>query len=107
MDNNKGLCALLAVLLVAALSGCMARSTPPGANIAGGKVGTGGFTFLRWEQGLAIMIWHDLDASSNHGSAATGDPVYRLDGYASSLGGTVHFCSWEEKRCCPIPTTVC
>jgi hypothetical protein len=78
--------ALLAVLLTLALSGCY-RSTPPGADIAGGKVGRGGFTFLRWKQGLAIMIWHDLDSASNHGTGSTGDPVYRLDGYASSSDG--------------------
>jgi hypothetical protein len=79
-------CALLALLLVLALSGCY-RSTPPGADIAGGKVGRGGFTFLRWKQGLAIMIWHDLDSASTHGSGSTGDPVYRLSGSASSLDG--------------------
>jgi len=55
--------------------------------MAGGKVGRGGFTYLRWKQGLAIMIWHDLDSSSNHGSGSTGDPIYRLTGYASSLDG--------------------
>jgi hypothetical protein len=42
---------------------------------------------MLWKQGLAIMVWHDLDASVARGSGATGDPVYRLDGQASSLDG--------------------
>jgi hypothetical protein len=83
----RHLCALVAVLLGLAFSGCMPKSTPPGAAIVGGKVGRGGFTFLRWEQGLEIMIWHDLDSSSNHGSGSTRDPIYRLSGYASSSDG--------------------
>jgi hypothetical protein len=83
----RGLPNLLAVLFAVALSGCMTKSTPPGAAIVGGKVGRAGFTFLRWEQGLEIMIWHDLDSSSNHGSGSTGDPVYRLSGSASSPDG--------------------
>jgi hypothetical protein len=82
----RGLCALLIVLLALAPSGCY-RSTPPGAAIAGGKVGDGGFTFLRWKQGLAIMIWHDLDSCSNRGAGTAGDPIYRLTGFASSLDG--------------------
>lgn len=80
-------CALVALLLVLAFGGCMPKSTPPGAAIVGGKVGRAGFTFLRWEQGLKIMIWHDLDSSLNHGSGSTGDAVYHLSGYASSPGG--------------------
>jgi hypothetical protein len=52
-----------------------------------GKIGRGGFTFLQWRQGLAIMIWHDLGSASTHGSGATGDPIYRLSGYASSPDG--------------------
>lgn len=83
----RGLPNLLAVLFALALSGCMAKSTPPGAAIVGGKVGRAGFTYLRWEQGLEIMIWHDLDSSSNHGSGSTGDPVYHLSGYALSSDG--------------------
>lgn len=79
--------ALLALVLALVLSSCMAKSTPPGADIAGGKMGRAGFTFLRWEQGLAIMIWHDLDSSSNRGTGSAGDPVYRLNGYASSMDG--------------------
>jgi hypothetical protein len=79
-------CALLGMLLVLALSGCY-RSTPPGAAIVGGKVGRGGFTFLRWKQGLAIMIWHDLASSSSQGSDSTGDPVYHLSSHALSSDG--------------------
>jgi hypothetical protein len=83
----RHLCALVTLLLVLALSSCMTKSTPPGAAIIGGKVGRGGFTFLRWEQGLRIMIWHDLDSSSSHGSGSTEDPVYHLSGYALSSDG--------------------
>lgn len=85
--------ASLVLLLALILAGCMARSTPPGADIAGGKVGRGGFTFLRWRQGLAIMIWHDLDSASTRGSGSTGDPVYRLSGDALSLDG--RHVEWE------------
>jgi hypothetical protein len=85
--TRVGLRALPVVLLAVALSGCLVRSMPPGADIAGGKVGQAGFTYLRWQQGLAIMVWHDLDSAMNHGSGTAGDPVYRLRGHAASPDG--------------------
>ncbi|HUV88906.1 MAG TPA: hypothetical protein VMY80_04575, partial [Anaerolineae bacterium] len=81
----RRLFALLAVIV--AFSGCAPSSTPPGPDVAGGKVEQGGFTFMRWKEGLAIMIWHNLESSTHHGSGSTTDPVYRLQGDAESQDG--------------------
>ncbi len=64
------------------------RSTPPGADAASGKLEQAGYVFLRWKEGLAIMIWHDaLESGEGSGSGSTADPIYRYQGYAASPGG--------------------
>jgi hypothetical protein len=64
------------------------RSTPPGADAAGGGLGQARYVFLRWKEGLTIMIWHDiLGSGEGKGSGSTTDPVYRYRGYAESLDG--------------------
>jgi hypothetical protein len=77
---------LLATVLALGVAGC-GRSTPPGADVAYGQYRGASFTYLRWEEGLRIMIWTDLDAASSHGSGSTRDPVYRLEGHAESPDG--------------------
>jgi hypothetical protein len=44
------------------------------------------FEYLHWDEGLAIMIWHDvLGDSASH--ATSNSAVYTLDGYAESPDG--------------------
>ena len=78
---------LLAMLLISTIVGC-GKSTAPGANIAGGVYKQSGYMLMKWEEGLAIMIWHDAIAASNsHGSSSTESSVYTLKGYAESENG--------------------
>jgi hypothetical protein len=85
----KGLLVLLAALFVAAFSGCTPKSTPPGADTAGGTLEGASYVFLQWKEGLAILIWHDLSygATGCGGTGSTSDPVYRLDCTAESQEG--------------------
>jgi hypothetical protein len=91
--------ALLATLFVAIVSGCAPKATPPGADVAAGVVGQQvGFEFMRWEEGLAIMIWHDFlgnsgTSSTSESSGFTTDPIHKLQGYAESWDG--HRFDWE------------
>jgi hypothetical protein len=88
MNSYQSLKGVLIVLAVLALSGCMTRSTPPGASTAAGAVGAGDYTFLQWNEGLTIMIWDDIRGShSNHASGSTSDPVFRQSGQAESPDG--------------------
>jgi hypothetical protein len=90
--------AVLATLFVTTVSGCAPRSTPPGADVTAGVFEQVGFEFLRWEEGLAIMMWHDFVgdsgcSSTSEGSGFTPDPIYRVEGYAESWDG--HRFDWE------------
>jgi len=69
--------------------GLSSRSTPPGANMAGGGLGQARYVFLQWKEGLEIMIWHDVLGGSGEGkgSGSTTDPIYRYQGYAESSDG--------------------
>lgn len=91
----KRLLVLLAALLAIAFSGCTPDHTPPGADVDFGAFEQTSYTFLRWKEGLAIMIWHDfvLDSASSHGPMSTTDPVYRAEGYAESKQG--HRLEWK------------
>jgi len=90
----KRMFVLLTALLVA-FSGCTPEHTPPGADVDLGTFEKTSYTFLRWKEGLAIMIWHDfvLDSASSHGPSSTTDPVYRAEGYAESKDG--HRLDWK------------
>ena len=59
-----GALAVLAALLAAGTAGCVPRSIPPDADVVAGVVDQVGYEFMRWEEGLAIMIWHDAPARS-------------------------------------------
>ena len=52
--------ALLAVLVTTVVVACDGSSSPPGASKALGSAARGGYLFLRWQEGLEVMIWHDL-----------------------------------------------
>ena len=85
---------LLAALLVA-FSGCTPEHTPPGADVEVGTFEQTSYTFVRWKEGLAILIWHDfvLDSASSHNPRSTTDPVSRVEGYAESKDG--HRLEWK------------
>jgi hypothetical protein len=90
--------ALLATLFVAIVSACAPRATPPGADVAAGVVGQAGYEFLHWEEGPAIMIWHDFlghsgSCSTSGSPGFTVDPIHKLQGYAESWDG--HRFDWE------------
>jgi hypothetical protein len=61
--------AVLALLAVSSLVACSERSTTPGANKALGTCAQGGYLFLRWQEGLEVMIWHDLAGEGTADSA--------------------------------------
>ena len=69
------------MLVAGLLANCSPKSTPPGANSVGGSVdGVVLYSYHYWEEGLAILIWHDFSygESGCRGSGSTEDPVYRL-----------------------------
>ena len=59
---------------------CSPKSTPPGANSIYGGVDVARFSYHYWEEGLAILIWHDFAYGGEGclGSGSTEDPFYRL-----------------------------
>ena len=75
------------ILLVVLFSGCALKSTPPGADIAAGGFDQGGYIFLRWSEGLRVLVLHNQQGSSCHGSGSTTDPTYRLECYAQAADG--------------------
>jgi hypothetical protein len=84
----------LAVLLLLASGGCAGRSTPPGADKYMGSVQAGGYLLLRWQEGLQIMLWHDVTGdSSAHSAGSTQDGVYVERGLAQSAEG--YRVDWE------------
>jgi hypothetical protein len=69
------------LLIAGFISSCSPNSTPPGANSIGGSVGGTLYSYHYWQEGLAILIWHDFSygESGCGGSSSTEDPVYRLN----------------------------
>jgi hypothetical protein len=86
--------ALLAVLLTTGVAACGSSSTPSGASKALGSFAQGGYLFLRWKEGLEVMIWHDLTGKGTADSAgfATGR-LYIERGTARSTDG--RSLAWE------------
>jgi hypothetical protein len=67
-------------LVASFIVGCSPKSTPPGANSIYGGVDVARFSYHYWDEGLAILIWHDFAYGGEgcSGSGSTEDPVYRL-----------------------------
>jgi hypothetical protein len=67
-------------LVASFIVGCSPKSTPPGANSFYGGVDVARFSYHYWDEGLAILIWHDFAYGGEgcSGSGSTEDPVYRL-----------------------------
>jgi hypothetical protein len=80
--------ALLVVVVTTAVVACGRSSTPPGASKAMGSAERGGYLFLRWQEGLEVMLWHDLtgDSSADSVGSAAGRR-YLERGSASSADG--------------------
>ncbi|TRO49024.1 hypothetical protein E2P60_00055 [Candidatus Bathyarchaeota archaeon] len=68
------------ILIINFIISCSPKSTPPGANSIYGGVDVARFSYHYWEEGLAILIWHDFTYGGEgcSGSGSTEDPVYRL-----------------------------
>jgi hypothetical protein len=88
------LLALLLVCLTTGLAGCGGSSTPTGASKVLGSVAQGGYLFLRWQEGLQVMIWHDLSGAGTADSegSATGR-LYIERGSARAADG--RSLAWE------------
>jgi hypothetical protein len=63
--------AILAALLTATVAACVGSVSPPGADKVMGSFAQGGYLFLRWPEGLAVMIWHDLAGEGTGHSAGS------------------------------------
>ena len=76
-------------LIASFIVGCSAKSTPPGANSIYGAVDGARFSYHYWEEGLAILIWHDMAAGGEgcSGTGSTEDPVYKLECDVESTDG--------------------
>jgi hypothetical protein len=86
----------LAVLAILFSSACATRTTPPGPDVAAGKFGQVSYVYLRWQQGLELMIWHDIvDASMGKGVGAAGASTYQYGGRAESADGREF--TWQVK----------
>jgi hypothetical protein len=83
---------LRACLAIAGLAGCAPRITAPAADVAAGAIEGTGYRFLRWKEGLAIMIWYDFRGDSGSSSTSNGGGLgapstYTIHGYAESEDG--------------------
>ncbi len=79
---------LLVVLVTTLIAACGSSSPPPGANKALGSVAQGGYLFLGWQEGLEVMIWHDLagEVTADSAGFASGR-LYIERGSARSADG--------------------
>ena len=86
---------LLLALIAALVISCTPKSTPPGASTIYGGVGNTSYSYNYWQEGLAILFWHDFvqGAEGCSGSGSTEDPVYRLECDVESGDG--HAFSWQ------------
>ncbi|MGD2207152.1 MAG: hypothetical protein PVH17_10260, partial [Anaerolineae bacterium] len=86
--------ALLVLLPTILVIACGSSATPPGASKALGSVAQGGYLFLRWQEGLEVMIWHDLTGEGTADSAGfVAGPLFIERGAARSADG--RSLAWE------------
>lgn len=85
---------LLVVVLAGAAAACSGGAAPPGASKALGSFVKGGYLFLRWPEGLEVMIVHDLAGEGTaHSSGFVAGPLSIERGSARVDGG--RSLSWE------------
>jgi len=86
--------ALLVALVTTGLVACGSSSTPPVADKALGSIAQGGYLFLRWQEGLEVMIWHDLSGEgTGHSAGIAADRLYIERGSVRSADG--RSLAWE------------
>jgi hypothetical protein len=87
---------LLAVLVATMVAACGGRSTPPGASKTLGSFERGGYLFLRWQEGLDVLIWHDLAGEGTaHSVGSNAGRLYVERGFAYSADG--RGLAWEVR----------
>jgi hypothetical protein len=85
--------------IVLSVTGCVERTTPPGANMVSGPLlvaeGTGGsYTLLRWNAGLTITLVDDSQVGRHSsGTGSTNDSVWRGQGWVRGQDG--HDVRWR------------
>jgi len=82
MQNIRARSVWLCLFMVAGfLISCTPKSTPPGANSFGDTVDRARYSYHYWEEGLSVLIWHDLTfgGESCSGTGSTEDPIYILE----------------------------
>ncbi|MGD8516031.1 MAG: hypothetical protein PVG54_03600 [Anaerolineae bacterium] len=85
---------LLLVVVAGVTAACSRSATPPGANKALGSSAQGGYLLLRWQEGLEVMIWHDLTGEGTaHSSGSVTGPFYIERGSARAADG--RSLTWE------------
>jgi len=94
--DRKSFAGVLSVVLISPMfAGCSKpKATPPGPNSSFGVVQDGVHcAYLRWNEGLAIMIVDRLNNHSGHGSSSTEDALHRHRGSSISENGSSY--DWE------------
>ena len=64
VKKPRSLFAMLLVITCLGSVSCARKSTPPAPSIAAGVYIKAGYEYFDWEEGLALMIWHDAVQSS-------------------------------------------
>lgn len=83
--NAPRFCGFLLLLCVTAMAGCERKTAPSAApapqTVAGLTRDRTSYRFLKWKEGLTILLVDDCDASNMSGSNNSGEP-YRCKGNA-------------------------
>lgn len=77
---------IITALLYVFTTGCAEKTPPPDPNTVYGKYGQASYTFLRWDQGLEVLLWHDLPYSTFcQASDRNNSPVFTLQCVAGTI----------------------
>lgn len=87
MRSSRAFSICLFSCVFLSMGGCLRKSTPPGPNAMFGGVEGGSYLLLRWEEGLAVMLWFDVENVVAGGHGSTEDTVHRYHGAAASPDG--------------------
>ena len=80
--------AVWVALVPAMVAACADVVTPPGADKAMGSCVQGGCLLLRWQEGLEVMIWHDLAGEgTGHSAGSNAGRLYIERGSVRSADG--------------------
>ena len=74
-------------VLLIAITSC-GGTTPPGPNTAYVTIEDTAYTFLKWNEGLAVLIGYDIiENVETSNSGSTDDPIHRQEGHAIAADG--------------------